>query len=297
MSSSFLCHSSSDKPFVRKLAQDLTAAGITVWLDEAEIKIGDSLIEKIGNGIINSQFMIAILSPTSMKSEWVQKELQIAMTQEISGRRIKVLPLLLADCELPSFLIDKVFADYRDESKRDGEFRKILAAMGITLVMPEATIEPTRVSSAVSSQPMRTEVAVAPHFPVYDPYAATPVKIIGINKGRTNKPDPRMDLHDVYFELSSSPSSGWKRLFEQRRSFPRHSMWRRAWISGSYIVCNCVLNEIERYHLIDLKEDVEFCNVEYARQLLNQKVREEMAAKRAQEEEEKKNNALDKLKF
>ena len=50
MTSIFLSHSHVDKPFVRRLASDLIDSGVKVWLDEAEILIGDSLIEKIGTG-------------------------------------------------------------------------------------------------------------------------------------------------------------------------------------------------------------------------------------------------------
>lgn len=42
----FLSHTYTDKTFVRKLAADLEAHGIRYWLDEAEIKVGESLIEK-----------------------------------------------------------------------------------------------------------------------------------------------------------------------------------------------------------------------------------------------------------
>ena len=53
MSSVFLSHNSADKPFVRKLALDLEKAGVRCWLDEAEIKVGDSLLDKIRDGISN----------------------------------------------------------------------------------------------------------------------------------------------------------------------------------------------------------------------------------------------------
>ena len=42
----FLSHNYRDKPFVRTLAQDLSAMGVRVWLDEAELKVGDSLITR-----------------------------------------------------------------------------------------------------------------------------------------------------------------------------------------------------------------------------------------------------------
>lgn len=36
----FLSHNYRDKPFVRTPAQDLSAMGVKVWLDEAELKSG-----------------------------------------------------------------------------------------------------------------------------------------------------------------------------------------------------------------------------------------------------------------
>ncbi len=47
----FLIHNTKDKPFVKKLARDLDNHGVRYWLDEAEIKVGDSLIEKIRSGL------------------------------------------------------------------------------------------------------------------------------------------------------------------------------------------------------------------------------------------------------
>jgi len=51
MASVFLSHSSKDKAFARKLASELQANGVTVWIDEAEIRIGDSLTKKISLAI------------------------------------------------------------------------------------------------------------------------------------------------------------------------------------------------------------------------------------------------------
>jgi hypothetical protein len=47
----FLSHSSADKPFIRQLAADLSANGIDVWLDEQRIRVGDSIPEKIAQGL------------------------------------------------------------------------------------------------------------------------------------------------------------------------------------------------------------------------------------------------------
>ena len=47
----FLCHSHSDKPFVRRLARDLSELAVDVWLDEWELAPGDSLHGCIGDAI------------------------------------------------------------------------------------------------------------------------------------------------------------------------------------------------------------------------------------------------------
>lgn len=113
MTSIFLSHNSQDKYFVRKLKEDLKRDGVVVWFDEDEMKVGDSLIEKISEGISNMEYLGAILSKNSVESEWVKKEDAIAMTAEISGKRVKVLPVLLEECNIPVFLEDKIYADFR----------------------------------------------------------------------------------------------------------------------------------------------------------------------------------------
>jgi hypothetical protein len=126
MSSIFLSHNHGDKPFVRRLANDLTAKGIRVWLDEAEIKIGDSLIRKISSGIYDMDFLGAVLSPNSVQSRWVQEELEQALHIQISEAYVKVLPILLHDCKMPGFLLDKVYADFRDENNYQFALEKLV---------------------------------------------------------------------------------------------------------------------------------------------------------------------------
>ena len=109
----FISHSSSDKRFALRLALDLKVRGIDVWIDTWEIRVGDSLTNKIQDGIHSSSFLLAVLSPESTKSPWVRVELQAALSREIERQTVFVLPVLLKDCEMPLFLKDKVYADFR----------------------------------------------------------------------------------------------------------------------------------------------------------------------------------------
>lgn len=123
----FLSHNSEDKPFVRQLRELLLGKGVTqVWIDEAEILIGDSLIHKIQTGIEHSEYFGIVLSNNSIQSPWVQKELEQAMMMEISSRSVKVLPLLLKKCELPGFLQGKLYADFTSSEAYDKSIEKLL---------------------------------------------------------------------------------------------------------------------------------------------------------------------------
>lgn len=127
----FLSHNHADKPFVRRLAADLDNQGIPYWLDEAEIKVGESLIEKIRDGIDRMDYVAVVLSPDSVASPWVQREVDVAMNQEIMGRRVKVLPVMYRKCELPGFLLGKRYADFSDESRYAEALEDLVRSLGI----------------------------------------------------------------------------------------------------------------------------------------------------------------------
>ena len=109
----FLSHSHADKSFVHQLANDCEQRGVTVWVDEAELLIGDSLIQKIQQAIDRTRFFALVVSDRSIDSEWVQKELEQALETEISSKSVKVLPIFLGGVDrLPGFLRSKLYADF-----------------------------------------------------------------------------------------------------------------------------------------------------------------------------------------
>ena len=129
MSSIFLAHSSADKTFTRKIALALRERGVRVWLDEAEIKVGDSLFAKIGSGIADMEYLGVVLSPRSATSEWVKKEVEIALTKEMSGGKVVVLPILHKQCDIPSFLRSKLYADFSRPSRFDAGLEVLFARL------------------------------------------------------------------------------------------------------------------------------------------------------------------------
>jgi hypothetical protein len=126
MNKVFLSHSSKDKPFVLMLAADMKASEVEIWIDKVEIRVGDSLIRKISEGIIESNYVAACLSQNSVQSNWVKEELEIAATLGINNNRVLVLPILLEDCNLPPFLAHRLYIDFRHPHQYDESFRNLL---------------------------------------------------------------------------------------------------------------------------------------------------------------------------
>lgn len=89
----FISHASEDKDeIVRPLALALRNAGLSVWYDEFELKIGDSLRQKIDRGLSKSKFGIVVLSRSFIKKGWTNYELDGIITKVVSGEQV-LLPI------------------------------------------------------------------------------------------------------------------------------------------------------------------------------------------------------------
>jgi 5'-deoxynucleotidase YfbR-like HD superfamily hydrolase len=124
----FISHSSKDKPSVRKLVAALRNKKIQVWIDEAEIEVGDSIIKGLQKGLNESNYVCIWLTNDSIVSGWVQKEWESKISEEIRDQRKIILPLLAEDCEIPFFLRDKRCADFRTSFTHG--FNELLQALG-----------------------------------------------------------------------------------------------------------------------------------------------------------------------
>lgn len=91
----FLCHAHADKEtIVRPLAAELRRYGVTYWLDEAEITLGESITAKISEGLVSSSYIVVCITPAFLSRNWPQRELQSAIGREASLNRVVVLPIV-----------------------------------------------------------------------------------------------------------------------------------------------------------------------------------------------------------
>jgi TIR domain len=106
----FLSHSSMDQDFVTHLAEVLRRHGVPIWYSRTNILGAQQWHDEIGAALKRCDWFLLVLSPHSVASMWVKRELIFALQQNRFENRI--VPLLYQPCDferlswvLPSFQI------------------------------------------------------------------------------------------------------------------------------------------------------------------------------------------------
>ncbi|WHZ25328.1 MAG: hypothetical protein OJF51_000123 [Nitrospira sp.] len=96
----FICHASKDKEKVAfPLFRAFEDSQISCWYDEAEIRWGDSITEKVNHGMRISTYVLVVLSPAFLETSWPQREMNAALNVEASSGDVKVLPLIVGNAQ------------------------------------------------------------------------------------------------------------------------------------------------------------------------------------------------------
>ena len=99
----FLSYSAEDSEVARALALRLEEAGLETWDPAQALFPGDNWALKIGQALQESNAMLVLVTPHSMRSEWVRHELEYALgSARYKGR---LLPVVLKPAkEMPWIL-------------------------------------------------------------------------------------------------------------------------------------------------------------------------------------------------
>ena len=127
----FICHAGEDKEeIVRPMVEAFSQAGISCWYDEAEIRWGDSIVQKVNEGLAASRYVVVVFSPAFVQKNWPQRELNAVLNQEASTGEVKVLPLLVGSEEEKRQIL-KQFPLLNDKRYLpwDGDLRNIINAL------------------------------------------------------------------------------------------------------------------------------------------------------------------------
>lgn len=146
----FLCHASGDKALARKLAEDLQANGVETFFDAWEIRSGESIRQKLDEGLGGCTHFIVLLTAASLTKPWVQTEMDAGFVRRVEGScrfiplrhgvEVSALPPLLRSMHAPAF------DDY------DADFRALLADLYGVSRRPALGAPPEWVQADQSSQ-------------------------------------------------------------------------------------------------------------------------------------------------
>jgi TIR domain len=123
----FISHRGSDADVARRLAEEIKRLGYNVWLDEWEILLGDSVVERINAGLENAKYVIVCYSDAGVLSNWMSREWMSALARKLEGHSIQLLPVRLSGGAPPAILADIRYADLVKDW--DGGIKELLQAM------------------------------------------------------------------------------------------------------------------------------------------------------------------------
>ena len=126
MTQVFISYSRKDIEFIQRLANDLKAAGFEVWYDLSGLEAGTRWGNEIQKAIHESQYFLVVLSPNSVRSDWVEREFLYA-----SDQGLKIIPLLYEPCKLPMWSLHLQFIDVQ-EKNYTRNYPELLKIMGVS---------------------------------------------------------------------------------------------------------------------------------------------------------------------
>ena len=150
----FISHASEDKQrFVDHFAARLRENGVDAWLDQWEMKPGDSLVDRIfEQGLKSAQAVIIVLSAVSVTKPWVREELNNSVVSRIN-RGLKIIPVVIDQCEIPEALAATLWQRVDDLEHYDDAFQRILDAIFDRSTKPPIGRAPERLSDVEPKLP------------------------------------------------------------------------------------------------------------------------------------------------
>lgn len=93
----FISHTHNDSSLAKEIASALAKKGLDVWNAETEIFPGDNWAEKVSDALKESDAMVVLLTPKSLESRIVQREIEYALGDKSYNKRL--IPVLVGSEE------------------------------------------------------------------------------------------------------------------------------------------------------------------------------------------------------
>ena len=142
MSQVFISYSHADQEIAAKLQSHIEANGFEVWVD-SKIGLGQNWVEQIDTQLRRSSHLVALLSPASIRSDMVRREIAIAYGLK-KADKLSILPVRLGlseelPYELGAYLDHIQYVAWTPGESLDPVFGAIIGALQGRAIAPQAT--------------------------------------------------------------------------------------------------------------------------------------------------------------
>ncbi len=90
----FISYATEDNDFASDIAFGLKANGLNVWFAPVSLKVGDTLLDSIEEGLKASRCGILIISKNFLAKQWTDFEMGVLVRQHVESKK-KILPIWL----------------------------------------------------------------------------------------------------------------------------------------------------------------------------------------------------------
>lgn len=126
----FISYSHKDQNWVREyLYPALVKNNIKVIIDYRDFSPGDYIVREIENAVERSRKTILVLSPNYLESDWTEFENLLVQTIDPAAKNRRLLPLMIAPCDLPIRLRSLSYLDFSDHSNFNQEMKRLMSAI------------------------------------------------------------------------------------------------------------------------------------------------------------------------
>lgn len=133
----YICYNAADLDWVRKLAEQIESETIdglpssrklSAFFDKWDIAPGQSLIDRMNQGMDASRHVVVVLSPEFLKADWPRFEWKNIVAQNPNNVGERIIPIRLRDLSVNGQERIELCAPFRDlryvDFRKQSEFRK-----------------------------------------------------------------------------------------------------------------------------------------------------------------------------
>ncbi len=81
----FISYAHADIDAAKSIASELGQVGLKVWFDALSLQPGQNWVAEIERGLTEAGYLLALLSSTSITSEWVRHEWTSMLTRQLGA--------------------------------------------------------------------------------------------------------------------------------------------------------------------------------------------------------------------